>query len=71
VLVTLSKLCVGLELRLSSLFEAFELGTRDETRELIDLVLCRSRQEIMLATRILHVLFDELDVMRGDAEPTE
>ena len=69
-LETLRKLCAGLNLRLSSMFEAFELGTRDETRELIDLLLCRSPREIVLATRVLRALFDELDEMKADNDTT-
>src|SRR5690606_7624100 len=72
-LETLRKLCLGLDLRLSSMFEAFELGTRDETRELVDLLLCRSPREIVLATRVLRALFDELDAMQeeGNNEPRD
>ena len=67
-LETLRKLCLGLDLRLSSMFEAFELGARDESRELVDLLLCRSPREIVLATRVLRALFDELDAMTTAGE---
>lgn len=60
-LETLRKLCAGLDLRLSTLFEAFEVGTCDETRELIDLVICRSTFEVALATRIFRALYYGLD----------
>ena len=65
-LTTLVKLCKGLGLRLSTLFEAFELGTVDERRELMDLLATRSAREITLATRLLRTLFDELDVVADD-----
>jgi transcriptional regulator with XRE-family HTH domain len=62
-LTTLMKLCTGLGLRLSTLFEAFELGTLDERRQLMDLLATRSPREIAVATRVLRALFDELDAM--------
>jgi transcriptional regulator with XRE-family HTH domain len=62
---TLRKLCVGLNLMLSTLFESFELGAPDEARELIDLLATRTPRELALATRVLRTLFDELDDMRG------
>ena len=37
-LETLRKLCKGLDMMLSTLFESFELGTRSESRELEDLL---------------------------------
>lgn len=60
-LATLSKLCSGLDLQLSTLFESYELGERSESRELMDLLACRSARELLLATRVLRILFDELD----------
>ncbi len=60
-LETLRKLCVGLDLMLSTLFETFEIGVRDESRELLDLIATRSPRELILATRVLRALFDELD----------
>jgi transcriptional regulator with XRE-family HTH domain len=65
-LETLRKLCVGLDLMLSTLFESFELGARDESRELTDLLAGRSPREIVLATQVLRALFDELDAMQRD-----
>jgi transcriptional regulator with XRE-family HTH domain len=62
-LETLRKLCIGLELRLSTLFEAYELGARDELRELADLLATRNPRELVLATRVLRSLFDELDAI--------
>jgi transcriptional regulator with XRE-family HTH domain len=60
-LMTLAKLCAGLGLMLSTLFESAELGARDERRELVDLLATRSPRELVLATRVLRALFDELD----------
>ncbi len=62
---TLRKLCVGLNLMLSTLFESYELGARNEARELIDLLATRTPRELALATRVLRALFDELDDMQG------
>ncbi|MFV8752054.1 helix-turn-helix domain-containing protein [Nannocystaceae bacterium ST9] len=62
---TLRKLCVGLDLMLSTLFESYELGARNEARELLDLLATRTPRELALATRVLRALFDELDDMRG------
>jgi transcriptional regulator with XRE-family HTH domain len=62
-LETLNKLCVGLDLRLSTLFESFEFGARDESRELADLLACRTPRELMLAARVLRALFNELDAI--------
>lgn len=62
---TLRKLCVGLNLMLSTLFESYELGARNEARELIDLLTTRTPRELVLATRVLRSLFDELDDMQG------
>jgi transcriptional regulator with XRE-family HTH domain len=58
---TLRKLCGGLDLMLSTLFESYELGARNEARELIDLLATRGPRELVLATRVLRALFDELD----------
>src|SRR5690606_6371367 len=63
-LETLRKLCTGLDLQLSTLFEAFELGARSESRELVDLLAFRSQRELIMATRMLRALFEELDAMR-------
>jgi transcriptional regulator with XRE-family HTH domain len=62
-LETLRKLCIGLELRLSTLFESYELGPRNESRELADLLASRTPRELALATRVLRALFDELDAI--------
>lgn len=65
-LATLVKLARGFELALSTMFEAFELGERDPSRELKDLIAGRSPTEIALATRLLRALFEELDERRED-----
>ena len=65
-LETLRKLCLGLDLMFSTLFESFELGARDESRELVDLLATRSPRELVLATRVLRALFDELDGMTDE-----
>ncbi len=67
-LETLRKLSVGLDLVLSTLFESFELGTRDENRELVDLLATRSPRELILAMRVLRALFNELDGIHEEDE---
>ena len=62
---TLRKLCSGLDLMLSTLFESYELGDRNEARELMDLLATRRPSELVLATKILRTLFEELDTVIG------
>jgi transcriptional regulator with XRE-family HTH domain len=66
-LQTLSKLCLGLDLMLSSLFESYELGERNESRELVDLLATRSARELVLATRVLRAMFAEMDAIAAEA----
>jgi transcriptional regulator with XRE-family HTH domain len=66
---TLRKLCGGLDLMLSTLFESYELGARNEARELIDLLANRGDPELRLATRVLRALFDELDGIAAVTSP--
>jgi len=61
---TLRKLCVGLDLRLSTLFESYELGECNEMRELIDLIATRSRKDIGPVLRVMRAFFDEIDELR-------
>lgn len=63
---TLWKLCQGLELMLSTLFSGLEVGERDLTRELIDLVLGRSPGERELGFHVLWALFRQLDREREE-----
>ena len=66
-LETLRKLCIGLDLMLSTLFESFELGARNESRELVDLLATRTPRELTMATMVLRALFDELDAIAAEA----
>jgi transcriptional regulator with XRE-family HTH domain len=68
-LETLRKLCGGLDLMLSTLFESYELGARNEARELIDLLATRGPRELVLATRVLRALFNELDGITAVTSP--
>jgi transcriptional regulator with XRE-family HTH domain len=61
---TLRKLCRGLGMRPSTLLEVFEVGDRDQARELADLVRCRSAGDIAIATTVVRALFDGLDAAR-------
>jgi transcriptional regulator with XRE-family HTH domain len=58
---TIGKLCVGLGLRASTLFESFELGEQLVARELVDLLAGRNDRDLALATRVLRAMFDDLD----------
>jgi transcriptional regulator with XRE-family HTH domain len=66
-LQTLYKLCFGMDLLLSTLFESFELGARNESRELVDLLGCRTPRELAMSTKVLRVLFGEIDAIAREA----
>lgn len=70
-LLTLDKLCAGLGLTLTTFFEAFELGERNESRELMDLIATRSLRDVALATRVVRALFDELDEAERSNTPPQ
>jgi transcriptional regulator with XRE-family HTH domain len=62
---TVRKLCGGLGIAPSTLFESFELGRNDERRELADLLFSRSNEELVLVARVVRCLLDEIDGLRG------
>jgi transcriptional regulator with XRE-family HTH domain len=62
-LETLRKLCIGLDLLLSTLFETFEFGERNSSRELLDLLAARDPRELLLALRVLRALFEQRDAL--------
>ncbi len=66
-LVTLTKVCRGLELERSTLFEAFELRERSAEREVLDLLATRSDADVELGLATLRTIFDQLDRSRGPA----
>lgn len=66
-LVTLTKVCRGLELERSTLFEAFELRERSAEREVLDLLATRSDADVELGLATLRTIFDQLDRCRGPA----
>lgn len=68
-LATLCKLCAGLQLRLSTLFESFELGTRDLGRELLDLLAPRSERELEIVIAVVRALLAQFDTPEP-ADPT-
>ena len=61
---TLQQLADGLDLQLSTLIEAYEVGARDPARELTDLLVGRSDDEIRLVVGILRAVLRELDAAR-------
>lgn len=65
---TLRKLCSGLGVAPSTLFESFELGRTDERRELFDLISSRTASELVLVARVVRVLLDEIDMLTRRAE---
>lgn len=58
---TIRKVCEGLEITPSTLFESFELGRHDDHREIVDLLSTRTPAERRRALRILRALFAEDD----------
>ncbi len=68
---TLAKLCIGLSLALSTLFESFELGESDKMRELVDLLATRTPREIELATNLVRTFLDGLDGISPEADDAD
>lgn len=62
------KLCRGLGLVESTIFESFELGSCKLHRELIDLIASRSEDEIALVTRVVRALIDGFGAPRGESK---
>lgn len=65
---TFRKLCDGLGVAPCTVFESFDLGHTDRHRELLDLVANRSDDELVLVTRVVRILLDELDSSRDRRE---
>jgi transcriptional regulator with XRE-family HTH domain len=61
---TLRKVCTGLGLSLTALFEGFELGEVDDSRAFAGLAVGRGPLDIAIATGVVRSLFDELDAAR-------
>ena len=59
-LETLSKLCRGLRVSISTLFEAYELCERNVCRELLDIVTAMSRREQLVLVRLLPLMSELL-----------
>ena len=55
---TLSKLAVGLDISLRTLFSTYEQRRRDEVAELADFLSKRSPRDARLVARLVKVLFD-------------
>jgi transcriptional regulator with XRE-family HTH domain len=69
-LQTLRKLAVGLDLNLSTLFGAFEMGEIQREHEILDLLATRSPTELDRALRVLIAFFDAIDE-RADDDPAD
>jgi transcriptional regulator with XRE-family HTH domain len=67
---TLRKLCGGLDLMLSTLFESYELGERNEARELIDLISTLGKREIAFVTRVLRAVVEGFGLLTSIGSPT-
>lgn len=63
---TLRKVCDGLGVAPSTMFEAFELGRTSRHRELLDLLGSRSERELEFVARIVRSVLDELDGLKAD-----
>jgi transcriptional regulator with XRE-family HTH domain len=68
---TLTKLCAGLEITRSTLFESFELADSDLKRELLDLLATRSDHEIKMALNLVRAMLDSLDGLEPDPDDAE
>ncbi len=64
---TLRKLCTGLGVAPSTLFESFELGSKDERQELLDLISSRNGAELAMLERVVRVLLEEIDTVTDSA----
>lgn len=60
-LETLHKLCAGLDVTLSTLFETFELNDNEERKLLLDLIASRPPREVAMLTRLVRALIAELE----------
>ena len=60
---TLGKLCTGLDLQLSTLFESFELGDPTFKRQILDLLWLRPPAQRAFGYRMLRAIFDLLDAL--------
>lgn len=61
---SIRKLCGGLGIAPSTLWESFELGHADERRELFDLLAHRDPHELRFVIRVVRELLDALAAMR-------
>lgn len=61
---TLRRLAAGLDIQLGTLFDAYDLGARNPSRELIDLLAGRSDDEIDMIVRIARSVLGELDAAK-------
>ena len=66
---TLRKLCRGLGMRLSTLFEGFETADRDVAREIVDLTWNLDQKLLDLLLRLLHTIIPELQAAASESEP--
>lgn len=67
-LETLRKLCIGLDITLTTLFETFELGEQNDGRELMDLLNSRPPLERILVIKMFRALINELDAIADERE---
>jgi transcriptional regulator with XRE-family HTH domain len=65
---TLTKLAGGLELQLSTVFTAYDLGAREILPELLDLLSARSPRYRSFALKLLQRLFDALDSLAASGD---
>jgi transcriptional regulator with XRE-family HTH domain len=68
---TSRKLGGGLGLRLSVLFESYELGKRDTEREVAELLAGREPREIEFIFKLVRTTLDGLDALKETAPSTD
>jgi transcriptional regulator with XRE-family HTH domain len=64
---TVEKLCEGLGVPVSAVFEAAETGVRSDWRELLELLLSRRPRDIALVLRVVRALLEGLDAVVGES----
>jgi transcriptional regulator with XRE-family HTH domain len=68
-LETLGKLCAGLDLLMSTLFDSLELAETNGCKTLVDLVASRSPQEVIFILGVVRAVINEMDRVGGARLP--
>ena len=65
---TLRKLCGGLDLQLSTLFESYDLNASARMREIVDLVGSRSDRDLEFGLDLLRAAYARLDAREEEED---